>query len=174
METSIPHQSSGHAGQAVHAIERGPGAPVPSTFIYSLGLGIGALLEQTAPLSLGRGPVSTFQALVGGGLVVLGVSLFFWSLQTFAAAKTGIMPVRSASCVVMTGPYRFSRNPMYVSFTAIYVGAALALSLPWAFVLLPGVFVAILGMVILREERYMQGQFGATYREYCRRVPRWL
>ena len=125
-----------------------------------MGLGGGALLEQAAPLSLGGGPVPVFQVLLGGGLVVLGIWAFVWSLRTFAAARTGIMPVRSASCVVMAGPYRFSRNPMYVSFTTIYVGFALALNLPWSFVLLPGVLVAIIGMVIHREERYMLDQFG--------------
>jgi protein-S-isoprenylcysteine O-methyltransferase Ste14 len=112
--------------------------------------------------------------LFGIALVVIGVGLFLWAIRTFATARTGIMPARSASCVVMAGPYRISRNPMYVSFTAIYIGLALALALPWAFVLLPGVLVALIGMVIHREERYMQGTFGTAYEEYCRRVPRWL
>jgi protein-S-isoprenylcysteine O-methyltransferase Ste14 len=175
METTIPHQSSsGQSGRAVPAIDRGPGAPVPSTLIYSFGLAGGALLERAEPLSIVGGPIPAFQMIMGGGLAVLGLGLFIWSLRTFAAARTGIMPARSASCVVMSGPYRFSRNPMYVSFTAMYIGLALALDLPWAFVLLPGVLLALFGMVIRREERYMHGLFGGTYEEYCRQVPRWL
>jgi len=147
---------------------------VPSTLLYTLGLGAGAILENAAPLSLPEARISVMQMFLGGGLAAAGLALFVWAVSTFARARTGIMPERSASCVVIAGPYRWSRNPMYVAFTAIYLGVAVALDLPWALLLLPGVMAALLALVIRREERYMQGVFGAAYDSYCRRVPRWL
>jgi protein-S-isoprenylcysteine O-methyltransferase Ste14 len=81
---------------------------------------------------------------------------------------------QDASHVVESGPYRFSRNPMYVGSTVGYTGLALLFNLAWPVVLLPIVLIVLTVAVILREERYMHARFGPAYETYCARVPRWL
>jgi protein-S-isoprenylcysteine O-methyltransferase Ste14 len=63
---------------------------------------------------------------------------------------------------------------MYVSFTAMYVGMALALGVWWPLLLLPVVIAVLTVAIIAREERYMRATFGAAYEDYCRRVRRWI
>jgi protein-S-isoprenylcysteine O-methyltransferase Ste14 len=72
------------------------------------------------------------------------------------------------------GPYGWSRNPQYLAFVAIYVGAALVTNTWWPIALLPAVVLAVSGGVNLAEEQYKRAAFGAEYDENCRRVSRWL
>jgi hypothetical protein len=76
--------------------------------------------------------------------------------------------------VVTEGPYRFSRNPMYVGLSLLYVGIALWTHALWALPLLPLVLWGLWRRVIRREERYLAAAFGADYAAYTRRVRRWL
>ena len=115
-------------------------------------------------------------AQIAAGVLMIGVGtwLFMWGLATFFRSSTGIMLQQSASTVVDAGPYRFSRNPMYVGLTVGYVGVALVINVAWPIVLLPVVLVAVTMAVIAREERYMLARFGPAYEAYCARVRRWL
>jgi len=79
-----------------------------------------------------------------------------------------------ASQLVILGPYRWSRNPMYVGFVAMYLGFALLMNSVWPLLLLPGVIIALEILVITREERYLRSIFGPEYEEYCRQVGRWV
>ena len=76
--------------------------------------------------------------------------------------------------IVATGPFRFTRNPMYLSLLVLYVGATFAFRLPWALVLLVPVFLALHFGVIIPEEQYLEATFGEPYRSYRRRVRRWF
>ncbi len=151
----------------------GPGAPFPPTLIYLAGFLLGWYLEVRTPIYPDwRSPAAiTFVAWV---LVVGGALLFVWGLATFSKVRTGIMLQRAATRVVDLPPYSWSRNPMYVSFTAMYVGLALVLEVWWPFLVLPLVVGVLTMVVIAREERYMRTRFGAAYEEYCRRVRRWI
>ena len=73
-----------------------------------------------------------------------------------------------------SGPYRYTRNPMYLSLLVVYLGATLAFRLPWAVALLVPVFLMLHFGVILPEERHIEAAFGEPYRAYKRRVRRWL
>jgi protein-S-isoprenylcysteine O-methyltransferase Ste14 len=153
--------------------DSGPGAPFPPTLIYIAGFLFGWWLETHTPLSPDwRSPVAV--AVAGWGLVAFGVLLFVWGLATFSKVRTGIMFHEPATRVVDVPPYSWSRNPMYVAFTAIYVGLALVLQVWWPFVVLPLVVGVLTLAVIAREERYMRATFGAAYDDYCRRVRRWI
>lgn len=117
---------------------------------------------------------STLQKLVGAAAIVVGLAITWWALSTFVRVRTGIMPDRPARQLVTFGPYRFSRNPMFVGFSAIYVGLAVMLNLVWPLIVLPLV-IAVLTMTVIRhEERYMATEFGDPYTTYCRRVRRWM
>ena len=76
--------------------------------------------------------------------------------------------------LVSTGPYAYTRNPMYLGMALIYAGLAIGFDGPIAFALLPFVLIAIQTQVIAREERYLEAKFGDDYRRYKAEVRRWL
>ena len=151
----------------------GPGAPLPPTLIFVAGFLVAWWIETRMPLRNDDEPPALV-SLAGWGLVMAGTLLFLWGMATFSRMKTGIMLQQAATRVVDVPPYSWSRNPMYVSFTAVYAGLALATGLSWALMLLPGVLVLLTVAVIAREERYMRASFGEAYDDYCRRVRRWI
>lgn len=113
------------------------------------------------------------QTSIGAMLIVAGSAVFWWGLATFVG-RTGIMLQRPATTLMTSGPYQWSRNPQYVAFTAIYIGAALLTNNAWPLFLLPLVLLAVVIAVIMREERYLRAKFADSYDAYCRRVGRWL
>ena len=155
---------------------RGPGVVVPPPFIFVAGFLVGWLLDaRLGPLGPSIIPEArTIVDLIGGLLVGIGLGLALSGIRTFRRAKTSVIPNRDASLLVITGPYRYTRNPMYVGLTTIYVGAALVLSLDWSLLTLPIVLWALSRYVIRREERYLTSAFGDQYRQYQQTVRRWL
>lgn len=111
---------------------------------------------------------------VGGVLLLCGMALAASALVRFSGAGTTIRPDRAASQLVVAGPYRLSRNPMYVGLAAIYLGIAIGAQSLWALLLLPVVLSIIQRRVIEREEVFLERRFGAAYRDYRTRVRRWL
>ncbi|MGH7033377.1 MAG: methyltransferase family protein [Stellaceae bacterium] len=111
---------------------------------------------------------------VGGVLLLCGIALAASAISRFSGAGTTIRPDRAASQLVIAGPYRLSRNPMYVSLAAIYLGIAIGGQSLWALLLLPVVLSIIHRRVIEREEAFLERRFGAAYRDYKTRVRRWL
>lgn len=157
------------------AMVNGPGVHFPPPFLLAGAFLAGLALERWVfRLALADGPLRT-SAVAGGWLLALsGLALAAWGLVTFFRSRTAIMPNRPATRVVSSGPYRFSRNPMYVGLTALYAGLALTFDVAWPLVLLPLALVALQRLVIRREERYLSAAFGAEYDAYRARVRRWL
>ena len=132
-------------------------------------------MEFLAPLKL----LQTFG--VGGwqfwlGLVVLifGVVLGLAGIFAFRQAGTHIHPHQPALKIVTDGPYRLTRNPMYVGALLFLLGVALSGSLDWLIILLPAIAAILHYGVVLREERYLTGKFGAPYADYLAKTKRWL
>ena len=107
-------------------------------------------------------------AVLGGSLVGLGLVVVAW-----AVVAVGRQAVGSPTDLVTGGPYRYSRNPMYVGWTAIYVGVGLLSGVAWVAALLPLVVVAV-HVTVRREERRLERRFGADYRDYVREVRRYV
>ena len=82
--------------------------------------------------------------------------------------------MRPAEALVLSGPYHYTRNPMYVSLALLTIGCGLLLATWWPIVLLVPTIAAVQQFVILPEERYLQRRFGTEYEAYTRRVRRWL
>ena len=112
--------------------------------------------------------------LTGVVFLFAGGMLAIWGVLSFRRARTTILPFRSASALVRNGPYRFTRNPMYLGMTLAYFGLSLAFNTAWPILLLPIVLVAMVKLVISREESYLAAVFGDDYRAYTREVRRWL
>lgn len=153
---------------------RHPGVRVPPPLLFVAGLLVAWALDRgvrSLPLP-GLGPAAS--APLGATLVLLGLAVVAWGIATFRRARTAIIPVRAASRLVASGPYRFTRNPMYTGFTIVYLGIAALMRSAWPLLLLPPVLAALVRLVIAREERYLSAAFGAEYDAYRARVRRWL
>lgn len=114
--------------------------------------------------------------LVPAGPVILvaAVLLFVFSLREFRAAGTPVRGTERTTTIVRTGPYRFSRNPIYLAFVLFLLGLALWLNSVWLLAALAAFAGFISIMVIPREERFLEANFKAQYSEYKATVRRWL
>jgi protein-S-isoprenylcysteine O-methyltransferase Ste14 len=97
-----------------------------------------------------------------------------WGIITFRRQHTAVYPNQRARLLVENGPYRHTRNPMYLGMTFLYLGVTALLNSWWALLLLPVVLWALVRLVISREERYLAAEFGEHYGAYRRRVRRWI
>ena len=119
-------------------------------------------------------PETWMQLVTGLPFIGISVALVASALRTMRRAGTDANAYKPTTAIVVDGPYRFSRNPMYLSFTALYIGIAFAVDALWPFVLLPMALVGISLGVIKREERYLEQKFGQEYLQYKGRVRRWI
>ena len=148
-----------------------PGVLAPPPLIYGGALAVGLLVGRLYPVAVLPRKVSRVLgwSLLAGGLV-LGSS----GIDSQRRAETNVDPYKPTTAIVETGPYRYTRNPLYVGLTLMYGGVtALTNSLPTA-LLLPVVLGIMKQGVIEREERYLEGKFGDEYLRYKMRVRRWL
>ncbi len=111
---------------------------------------------------------------VGWALVIASQLLAVSAVRTFRRLHTALNPRGQVTTMVASGPFRYTRNPMYLSLLVLYVGGTLAFRLPWAAICLVPVFLALHFGVIVPEEKYLAATFGEPYRLYRRRVRRWL
>jgi len=147
------------------------GVVAPPPLIYLAALVVGLVLRAVAPT-----PFLPRDLSVGVGvlLVVIAVGLSVWGVRTMRHAGTPVSPRAPTTALVTAGPFRFSRNPLYVSLTLCYLGIAIATQALWAIPLLVVVLVVMRRGVIDREERYLERKFGAEYLRYKARVRRWM
>lgn len=144
--------------------------PVPWVFVlvYLIGLGMERLWPQRV---VARVP---YAGVAGGVLLGLGVAIAGWGLVTFWRARTTTVPGAISSQMVTWGPYRFTRNPMYVGLTIAYLGEALLLRHIWPMVLLPVALAYVNWVVIPLEESKLEETFGEHYDKYRAHVGRWV
>lgn len=111
---------------------------------------------------------------LGWLLVALGLALFFWTLVTFRRHRTTVNPYKAAASLCTEGPFRFSRNPIYVGDWFILAGVSLLLATGWPLVFAPLIWAMLRYGVIRHEEAHLEARFGDAYRDYRSRVRRWL
>lgn len=157
-------------------VSRSPGVRFPPPLIRATGLMLGWLLETRVRRWYIAESASAASALdvIGGPMLLAGAILAAWGAATFVRHKTAILPNAPASTIVTSGPFRYTRNPMYAGFSVAYVGATLLLNAVWPLVMLPPALLVLYWCVIRREERYLTGAFGDEYAAYRKRVRRWL
>lgn len=107
--------------------------------------------------------------LIVGGILFDGVAA-----GLFRRRGTAVEPWKPTTALIVDGPYRFSRNPIYIGFAVTYVGLAIAMDSWIALLLLAPCLFVVDRFVIRREERYLAAKFGGAYQAYCERVRRWL
>src|SRR5262245_4945615 len=139
--------------------------------VYLASLVIGALIQVAMPLPfLPR----TLNVTLGASLVVVAVILFLYSVAKFRTAGTPVPARKPTTVIVRTGPYRFSRNPIYLAFSLCQFGIAIWANSVWLLATLVGAVALIHFIVIPREEQYLERRFGAEYLDYKASVRRWL
>src|SRR3989338_10985723 len=105
---------------------------------------------------------------------IVGLSILFWSFGSFKEKDTPILPGQKPTALVIEGPYKFTRNPMYLGVTTALLGIAIYLGDILAF-LAPAIFFAFVSIrFIPREEKLMEKLFGKKYLDYKKRVRRWI
>jgi len=151
-----------------------PGVIAPPPFIYLGGLALGLLLHRLVPLKYlprtSRGIGLTVGITCIGTALTIGISGF----RQMRAANTNVNPTQPATTIVTEGPFRFTRNPLYLGMTLIYVGILFLVNSLWLILILPAVLALMNIGVIEREERYLERKFGAQYLAYKQRVRRWI
>ena len=137
-----------------------PGVVAPPPLIYLGPLVLGLLLNASFPVPfLPRGMRHVLGwPLLGGGVLLM--NWFFWTLRS---AGTPVNPEKPVSSLVTDGPFRYTRNPGYLSMAMIYAGMTSLANAFWAILLLPVALLAIRRGVIEREERYLERKFGEEY-----------
>ncbi|MDQ2669363.1 MAG: isoprenylcysteine carboxylmethyltransferase family protein [Gemmatimonadota bacterium] len=151
-----------------------PGVAFPPPLLFVAGFVAGLLVDGVVPIGLLGAAGRRTAVIAGWTMVVAGLALMAAGLVTFVGARTAVMPHLPARRLVTSGPYRFTRNPMYLGLTIAYAGIALLIDTAWPLIVLPLVLALLVRVVIRREERYLEHAFGGEYREYCRRVGRWI
>lgn len=139
--------------------------------IYLGAIALGLILHFVQPVSLLPRALSRW---LGAPMVLLAVGLFVFAVRTFRAAGTPVPGNRPTTTIVRTGPYRFTRNPIYLAFSLLQLGIALWVNSLWL-VLTLFAAVAVMSLVVIpREERYLEGRFTSEYSQYKAAVRRWL
>lgn len=110
----------------------------------------------------------------GAVIMALAFALVVWAALHFRRARTAIIPFRPVSALVTAGPYRHTRNPMYVGMAGILLGAAICFGSVTPFIVLPAFVALINERFVLAEEAMLEEAFGDAYREYRARTRRWL
>lgn len=138
-------------------------------FAAAVALEFIGLFRFLGPLSL-----SGWQLWLGFCICAAATTLALWGIVVFLRAGTNIPPDEPALAVVTGGPYRFTRNPMYIGILGLLLGLGLMLRLEWAIILWPVLALVLHYGVVLREERYMTNKFGAPYEALLSRTRRWI
>lgn len=147
------------------------GVIAPPPLIYAVTLGLALLLHQRIPL-----PAVPHKIKNKLGITLIGSALIpaLLAARGMRNVGTNINPTQPTTALLVQGPYRFTRNPIYLSMTALYTGIALLANTLWPILFLPGVLFVMTRGVIEREEAYLERKFGSQYVAYKEKVRRWI
>ena len=129
----------------------------------------GIVLNWIFPFSIGH-----FWGWIGLALLGSAFGITHWARKTFEAAKTNVAPNLPATTIVEDGPFKYTRNPMYLSFIIGFIGLSLLADAPMMLLLVFPLFFILENRVIKPEEEYLTEKFGDTYTTYSASARRWL
>jgi protein-S-isoprenylcysteine O-methyltransferase Ste14 len=142
--------------------------------IYLIAIAISIALGLLYPLPWISAPLSDILFAAGWLLVAAMVALDFSAMRTMARAKTTIRPDKASEHLVTTGAFSFTRNPIYLGNTLLMIGVGLITGIVWFLPLAIIAAFATQKLAIEREERHLEARFGKRYRDYAKRVRRWI
>ncbi len=171
MDTTSPTAANRSASTVTR--REGPGVRVPPPVYFAAAFGIGLALQAWSPVPL---PGAAHAALPGVGvaLTAAGALINGMAVPTMLRGHGTLNTAAPSEALVTSGPYRFSRNPLYMGLVLLYGGLACIFGVVWALPLLIPLVIYTQAGVIAPEERYLERAFGDAYRAYRSRVRRWL
>jgi protein-S-isoprenylcysteine O-methyltransferase Ste14 len=141
---------------------------------WGLAMVVGLALDRwLVPLPFLPPTVHTIR-LAGAIVCALALALGIWAFATMTRSGSNVPTNRPTTTIVESGPYRFTRNPIYLGMMLFVVGMALAFNTLWLLIALVPFALLIRYGVVAREEAYLERKFGDIYRAYCSRARRWL
>ena len=139
--------------------------------LFLVVLAAALVIDRAVPLAL---PLDRARAALGVVLVLAGLALMGWAGRVMLGSHTTVSPWASVATLVTGGPFRFTRNPIYLGDLLVYLGVTLWVGTWWPLLVLPLLLLVVQWLVIGPEERYLAARFGGDYTAYRKRVRRWL
>lgn len=152
---------------------RPTGFPWPP-FIYICAVALAIILTVMMPLPWLSGTFAEFLFAVGCLMLAGGVALIALAIRALRRGGTTVNPTKAASQLVTSGPFGISRNPIYLGETVIMIAIALIAWSPWFIVMGFAAAIATSYLAIVPEEKHLDLRFGRRYRDYAKRVRRWI
>jgi protein-S-isoprenylcysteine O-methyltransferase Ste14 len=150
------------------------GVIAPPPLIYGSALGLGVILHLLFPLRLMPDRPRSVRRPLGIALIVAGLLPALWAALTMFRQGNNPEPSHPVASLVVDGPFRISRNPIYLSMTTSYLGAGFLFGTFWHMLLLPVLLTIMRRGVVEREEAYLAQRFGEDYETYRASVRRWI
>ena len=151
-----------------------PGVKILPPIVYLAGLVVGYAIWWFWPVPVVPAEWSFAVRVVGGVAVVLGFWVTLAAVAMFNRIGEDANPMEPTNALTFDGPYRFTRNPMYLGMALILGGLALLGNALWPLIAVVLAVWIIRTQVIDREERYLEAKFGGAYRDFKSRVRRWI
>jgi protein-S-isoprenylcysteine O-methyltransferase Ste14 len=151
-----------------------PGVIAPPPLIYAVALVAGLILHALYPVRLVRFFPRVVRLVLGCSFAGLALTIATFAIRAMRRAHTTVDPTQPTTALVVEGPFKLTRNPLYLSLTLLYTGITILVNTLWSMLLLPVALVVMRKGVIDREERYLERKFGEQYRQYKERVRRWI
>lgn len=155
--------------------ERGASVRLLPPLVFLVPLLVGIVLGRLVPWRLpSTGAWPTVLTVTGAVLFVAGLALMAWAAYVMWRHETTVIPWARVDHLMTGGPFRYTRNPIYLGDLLVYLGVTLVAGTWWPIVLLPAPIVVMQRFVIAREEAYLGERFGQEYAAYRARVRRWV
>lgn len=153
---------------------KAPRVPVPPPILFAAALLLGIGAHRILPVAAGPSSALPFLRLAGLVLALCSGVLAAAAFVTLGRHHTTFRTDRPTSALVTSGPFRLTRNPMYLSLAILIAGVSALVNSLWPLAWLVPVVVIVQRLAIAPEERYLRELYGSAYEQYCRRVRRWL
>jgi len=142
--------------------------------VAAIGIAVGLVLTFLYPVPIVEPPAARTLAGLGAVFLVVWLGLAVTANVTFRRKGTPVNPYAPTTALATSGPYKFTRNPMYLGLVLMTVGFALVMNSMWLVLMAVPVLLILRNLVIVHEERYLEEKFGDAYRDYSKRVRRWF
>jgi len=152
----------------------GPQVVLPPPVLFVAALLLGIVLDRALPTAAAPRSVLPFLRFVGLLLAIASGSLAAAAFLTLRRHRTTFRTDRPVEALVTTGPFRLTRNPLYLSLALLLVAVSAFLNSPWPIACLVPVLALVQHLAIRPEERYLLQAYGTEYERYCREVRRWI
>ena len=144
---------------------------IPPPVIYLGLILLGWLINKIIPLTISS---TIWLKWIGVLFILIATIIIALSRREFIKVNTSIRPDKSTTAIISTGPYKISRNPLYISLTLFHVAISIVLNNLWIlFMVIPAIIMIVFG-VITKEEKYLENKFGQQYLDYKSSVRRWF